>query len=93
MYYPSNAKWQKKNTKLQTIRLNIFADKDIIEYLKTIDNKQGYLKDLIRKEMEKANFVCPHPSKQEIDKYEEYLCDLEFGEIEENEDFNNETEE
>ena len=92
-YYQSNNRWQKKNTKLQTIRLNVYSDADIIKYLETIPNKQGYIKDLLRKEMEKNNFVCPHPSKQEIDKYEEYLCDLEYGEINENEDFANEKEE
>lgn len=92
-YYKSNAKWQKKNTKLETIRLNIYSDADIIKYLQTIDNKQGYLKALLREEMDKKGFVCPHPSKKEVDKYEEYLCDLEFGEIEENEDFANEKEE
>ena len=93
MYYKSNTKWQKKNTKLQTIRLNLHSDKDIIKFLDTIDNKQGFLKELIRTEMEKRGFVCPHPSKKEIDKYEEYLCDLEYGEIDSTEDFANEEEE
>lgn len=93
MYYQSNTKWQKKNTKLQTIRLNMCADKDILEFLKTVDNKQGLIKDLIRAEMDKRGFVCPHPSKKEIDAYEEYLCDLEYGEIDEKEDYKHEKEE
>ena len=92
-YYPSNNKWQKKNTKMETLRLNIYSDADIIKYLGTLENKQGFLKELIRAEMKKNNFVCPHPSKKEIDKYEEYLCDLEYGEIGEKEDFVNEKEE
>lgn len=93
MYYKSNAKWQKKNTKLETLRLNIYSDADIIKYLSTIDNKQGHLKALLRAEMAEKGFAYPHPSKKEVDKYEEYLCDLEYGEIDENEDFANEKEE
>ena len=93
MYYKSNAKWQKNNTKVLNIRLNKFSDMDIIKYMETVDNKQGLLKKLIRTEMEKNGFVCPHPSKREIDKYEEYLCDLEYGEIDSTEDFANEEEE
>ena len=91
-YYKSNAKWQKKNTKLETIRLNLYSDADIIKYLQTIDNKQGYLKALLRAEMEKNGFVCPHPSRKEMIKYDEYLTDLENGEIDEKEDFANEKE-
>lgn len=93
MYYKSSAKWQKKNTKIINMRLNNYADKDIIEFLNSVDNKQGLLKDLIRAEMDRRGFVCPHPSKKEVEKYEEYLCDLEFGEIGEKEDFVNEKEE
>lgn len=93
MYYKSSAKWQKKNTKVINMRLNKYADADIIKFLEGTDNKQGLLKELIRSEMDKRGFVCPHPSKKEIDAYEEYLCDLEFGEIDGKEDFANEKEE
>ena len=93
MYYKSSARWQKNNTKIFNMRLNNYADLDIIKFLDTVENKQGLVKELIRAEMEKRGFVCPHPTKKEVDAYEEYLCDLEFGEIGEDEDFNNETEE
>ena len=91
MYHPSSNKWQKKNTKLQTIRLNKHTDADIIKFMETVENKQGFLKDLIRAEMNKRGFNHPHPSKKEIDAFEEYLCDLEFGEIDKRKDFVNET--
>ena len=78
-YYPSSNKWQKNNTKLVNIRLNKYSDLDIIKFLETIPNKQGYVKELIRTEMKKANFICAHPSKQEIAEYESYLEDLEEG--------------
>ena len=79
MYYKSSNRWQKKNTKLITVRCNVYADKDIIEYMNTKENKNGFLKDLIRTEMEKDGFVCPHPTKREIAEYESYLEDLEDG--------------
>lgn len=92
-YLKSSNKWQKKFTKLQTIRLNVHTDADIIRFLSEVDNKQGLLKELIREEMKKRGIFYPHPSRKEIDKYEEYLCDLEFGEIDSKEDFKNEEEE
>lgn len=92
-YRKSSNKWQSKFTKLQTIRLNVHTDADIIRFLSEVDNKQGLLKELIRAEMEKRGISYPHPSRKEIDKYEEYLCDLEYGEIDSKEDFKNEEEE
>ena len=92
MYHPSSNRWQKHNTKLQTIRLNNCTDLDIIKFLETLDNKQGFLKDLIRTEMKKRGFVCPHPSKREIYEYEEYLDNMEKGKISKKEDFKNEKE-
>ena len=78
-YYKSSSRWQKNNTTLQTIRLNNYADKDILKFLEKQENKNGFLKDLIRAEMERQNFVCPHPTKKEIAEYESYLEDLEEG--------------
>ena len=80
-------KWQKENTKTILIRLNIRTDKDIIQQLDTVKSKQGYIKDLIREDMEKKGIVIPHPSMSQIKKYQEYLCDLEYGEIDPKEDF------
>ncbi len=79
--------WQKKNTKTVLLRLNLKTDRDIIQQLDTVKSKQGYVKELIRADMKSKGIVIPHPSRAEEKKYAEYLCDLEFGEIEENEDF------
>ena len=43
-------KYNKANTKAYCIRLNIFTDKDVIEILDSQESKQGYIKDLIRKD-------------------------------------------
>lgn len=44
----ATAKYQKKNTRMFTLRLNLNTDMDIIEKLEQVSNKQGYIKQLIR---------------------------------------------
>lgn len=80
-------KWKKKNTTIINMRLNNYTDRDVLTYLKSMPSRQGYIKDLIRADMKANGVDIPHPSKKEEAKYEEYLCDLEFGEIDDKEDF------
>ena len=47
------ARYDSKNTIQVKLKLNRKTDADIIEYLNTLDNKQGTLKELIRKEIKK----------------------------------------
>ena len=47
----ASIKYDKNNTKRIFIKLNINSDKDILEYLETKPNKQGYIKELIRNEI------------------------------------------
>lgn len=47
--------YQKENVKQIKFTLNKIHDQDIIDYLDTIPNKNGYLKDLIRQDMEKGS--------------------------------------
>lgn len=44
----ASAKYDKENTKQIALKLNIHTDKDIIEFLDKVENKQGLIKDLIR---------------------------------------------
>lgn len=44
--------YDKKFTIRYNLKLNIKTDKDIIEYLNQIDNKQGLIKELIRKHLD-----------------------------------------
>lgn len=48
----AQAKYNKANTTQITLRLNRNTEADIIEHLQAQPNKQGYLKALIRKDME-----------------------------------------
>lgn len=48
------AKYDAKATKRLYIKLNKGTDADILHYLESISNKQGYIKELIRADMKKA---------------------------------------
>lgn len=50
------AEWQKENTKIIPVRLNLDGDKDIIHRLDKKENKSGYIKDLIRKDIWGENY-------------------------------------
>lgn len=51
----SQEEWRKKNMVQKKISLNKNTDDDIIEYLKTLDNVQGYIKQLIRDDIANGN--------------------------------------
>lgn len=44
-------RYQDKSTRLMSIRLNLNTDADIIRRLEEVDSKQGYIKELIRRDM------------------------------------------
>ena len=46
--------WRKRNLVQIGFMLNRNTDADIIGWLNSVDNKQGYLKDLIRHDMKKS---------------------------------------
>lgn len=46
-------KYKKNNTKMVSFQLSLKYDKDIINHLETISNKSSYLKELIRKDINK----------------------------------------
>ena len=43
--------WDRANTYSITLKLNNNTDKEIIEKLKSADNKQKYIKELIKKDI------------------------------------------
>ena len=47
----ANQKWEKANVKRLLVKLYLNTDKDILEKLETMKNKQGYIKQLIRKDI------------------------------------------
>ena len=47
-------KYKKKNIKQMKIDLNRNTDSDIISFLEKCENKQGYIKALIREDMKKS---------------------------------------
>ena len=45
------AKYNKDNIIQISVKLNKSTDKDIIDHLDQVESKQGYIKDLIRKDI------------------------------------------
>lgn len=51
MKYPAQEKYDAQNTTQIKLKLNLKTDADILEQLAKVGNKQGYIKELIRKDM------------------------------------------
>lgn len=51
----ANARFDKKNTKMIPLKLNINTDQDILKLLESVDNKQGFIKQLLRDEISRQN--------------------------------------
>ncbi|XVG95202.1 hypothetical protein ACGCUP_07185 [Eubacteriales bacterium KG125] len=51
--YTPQERYDKKNTKNFTMKLNLKTDSDIFEWLDKQSSKQGAIKELIRKEIKK----------------------------------------
>lgn len=49
----ANAKYNAKTRITVSFQLNKSTDQDIIEYLKTVDNVNGFLKNLVREQIKK----------------------------------------
>ena len=47
----AKTRWDRENTVVVTMKLNKNTDADIIEKLDSVDNKQGYIKRLIREDL------------------------------------------
>lgn len=50
----ATARYDAKNTIQFHLKLNTTTDKDIIDKLNTVGSKQGYIKELIRKDIGRA---------------------------------------
>lgn len=46
-------KWDKENTKRYSLQVMLKTEADIYEKLESVENKAGYIKDLIRKDIER----------------------------------------
>lgn len=51
----ASAKYDETHTKQIKLKLNLETDKDILQRLEEVGNKQGYIKELIRRDIKKAD--------------------------------------
>lgn len=49
----AKTRWDRKNTIMVTMKLNKNQDAEIIAKLESVDSKQGYIKQLIKADIEK----------------------------------------
>jgi hypothetical protein len=49
----AQAKYDKANTKFVGMKLNVKTDADILDWLSTAENVQGYIKGLVRADIER----------------------------------------
>lgn len=52
--YPSKRKYDAANTQVVTLKLNKKTDADILEYLEASGNKQGTIKEALRRMMKEG---------------------------------------
>ena len=52
----ASARYDKIHTKTIILKLNLVTDADVLKRLEEVGNKQGYIKRLIRDDMEKSQF-------------------------------------
>lgn len=55
-------RYDKKNTTQVLLKLNIKTDADVIGKLTSVDNKQGYLKELVRSDLRNNSGILPFDS-------------------------------
>ena len=77
--YKKQMEWQKKNTVVVNIRLNKGTDADIIKRLEEVPSRAGYIRSLIRRDMEIRGIEYEHIGKRKQKQYEKYLEELENG--------------
>lgn len=53
--YAANIKYNKEHTRSVTIRFMINTESDLLNHINTQPNKSGYIKSLIKKDMEEQN--------------------------------------
>ena len=52
--YKYSKKYDQNNTRKVSLKLNIKTDEDILNYLDSVENKQGTLKRIIRDEIKRT---------------------------------------
>ena len=50
--YKAQERYDAKHTRQIRLKLNLSTDKDILEHLSKMENMQGYIKSLIREDMQ-----------------------------------------
>ena len=52
-YYPANKRYEKSTIRKVPVAFNRNTEPDLLEWIESIENKSGYIKRLIREDMER----------------------------------------
>ena len=52
-YYPANKRYEKSTIRKVLVAFNRNTEPDLLEWIESIENKSGYIKRLIREDMER----------------------------------------
>lgn len=77
--YEPQERYDKENTVQFRLKLNKKTDADVIEKLQSVDNKQGYIKDLIRADISDEWIPCSERLPE--DNHETLVYEKNFGNI------------
>ena len=58
MAYEPQKKYDKTHTVMVCVKLNIKTDADILEALNSVDNRQGFIKECIRNNIDNSGKNC-----------------------------------
>lgn len=61
----ASMKYDKTHTARVAIKLNLVRDKDILDKLSSVPNKQGYIKQLIRNDIDPARTCLSVPENEQ----------------------------
>ena len=61
--YAAQEKYKKENSKQYIVRVMLTTESDIAEKLESVDNKAGYIKRLIREDIEREKKILKNFSK------------------------------
>ena len=75
----AKTRWDRENTVVVTMKLNKNQDADIIEKLNSVDNRQGYIKDLIRADISDEWIPCSERLPE--DNHEVLVYEKNYGNI------------
>jgi len=74
-------RWIKENTTMIHIKLNHNTDQDLLEFFETLDNRAGFIKQLVRDYL-KTRSESAQPTEEEVERiFEDEELEALYGDL------------